>query len=57
VTVSDEETRIAREWMWDEFRLLIEHSAAVAIAAHRSGRYDTTGKRVGIIVCGANTSF
>jgi threonine dehydratase len=57
VTVSDEETIIAREWMWDEFRLLIEHSAAVAIAAHRSGRYDTTGKRVGIIVCGANTSF
>ncbi len=55
--VSDEETIAARQWMWDEFRLLIEHSAAVAIAAHRSGRCDTASKRVGIIVCGANTSF
>jgi threonine dehydratase len=57
VVVSDEETIAARQWMWDEFRLLIEHSAAVAIAAHRSGSYDTAGKRVGIIVCGANTSI
>ncbi len=56
VTVSDDEAIAAREWVWDRFRLLIEHSAAVAVAAHRSGRFDTSGKRVGIIVCGANTA-
>ncbi len=55
VLVSDEETIAARDWVWERFRLLIEHSAAVAVAAHRSGRYDTSGKRIGIIVCGANT--
>ena len=57
VVVSDEETIAAREWMWDNFRLLIEHSAAVAVAAPLSERYGTAGRRVGIIVCGANTSF
>jgi threonine dehydratase len=57
VVVSDEETITARQWMWDRFRLLIEHSAAVAVAAHHSNSYDTAGKRLGIIVCGANTSF
>ncbi|MFW2383030.1 MAG: serine/threonine dehydratase [Acidimicrobiales bacterium] len=57
VVVSDEETITARQWVWDRFRLLIEHSAAVAVAAHHSGRFDTSGKRVGIIVCGANTSL
>lgn len=57
VVVSDEETIAAREWMWDNFRLLIEHSAAVAVAAHLSERYDTAGRRVGIIVCGANTAI
>ncbi len=55
VLVSDEETLAARDWVWDRFRLRIEHSAAVAVAAHRSGRYNTAGKRIGVIVCGANT--
>ncbi len=53
--VTDEETIAAREWIWDQFRLLIEHSAAVAVAAMQSGRFDTANKRVGVIVCGANT--
>lgn len=57
VIVSDDETIAAREWVWDQFRLRIEHSAAVAVAAHRSGRYDTSGKRIGILVCGANTQL
>jgi threonine dehydratase len=56
MTVTDEETIAAREWMWDRFRLLIEHSAAVAVAAFRTGRFDIAGRRAGIIVCGANTS-
>lgn len=54
--VSDNQTVDAREWMWDRFRLLVEPAAAVAVAALRSGRYDIAGKRVGILVCGANTS-
>ena len=55
ITVTDEATLAARQWMWDEFRLLVEPSAAVAVAALLSGRFDTHEKRVGIIVCGANT--
>lgn len=55
ILVSDEETIAARDWVWERFRLRIEHSAAVAVAAQHSGRYDTAGKRIGIIVCGANT--
>lgn len=55
LTVTDAETIAAREWMWETFRLLIEHSAAVAVAALRSGRYQPAGQRVGVIVCGANT--
>ena len=55
--VSDAETIVARQWMWDRFRLVIEHSAAVAIAALHSGRFETADKRVGVIVCGANTAI
>lgn len=55
LTVTDAETIAAREWMWETFRLLIEHSAAVAVAALRSGRYEPPGSRIGVIVCGANT--
>lgn len=55
LTVTDAETIDAQEWMWDSFRLLVEPAAAVAVAALRSGRYDIADKKVGILVCGANT--
>ncbi len=45
MTVTDQDAIDAREWMWDRFRLLIEHSAAVAVAAFLSGRVDIAGKR------------
>ncbi len=55
LTVTDAETIDAREWLWDNFRLLVEPAAAVAVAALHSGRYDVAGRKVGVLVCGANT--
>ena len=56
VLVTDEQTTFARNWLWTEFRILVEHAAAVPIAALLSGRYlPPPGANISVIVCGANT--
>jgi len=57
VTVSDEDIVISRRRLWDDYRLVVEHGAATAMAALWSGRYaPEQGARLAVILCGANTS-
>jgi len=57
VTVTDEDIVRSRRRLWDDYRLVVEHGAATAIAALWSGRYVVeNGSRVAVILCGANTS-
>lgn len=53
----DEETIIAaRNELWHEYHLAVEHGAAVGYAALLSGAYKPAdGERVVVIICGANT--
>ena len=37
--------------------MLIEGSAGVALAAFLKSREDYSGKRIGIVICGANISI
>jgi threonine dehydratase len=56
VVVTDDEVEVAREAMWDRFRIVVEPSAAVPIAALLSGRYEPApDAHIGVVVCGANT--
>jgi threonine dehydratase len=46
----------ARNELWREYHLAVEHGAAVAYAALASGVYQpASGERVVVVVCGANT--
>ena len=57
VTVTDEDIVRSRRRLWDDYRLVVEHGAATAVAALWSGRYvPEDGARVAVILCGANTS-
>ncbi|HEV7823981.1 MAG TPA: threonine/serine dehydratase [Mycobacteriales bacterium] len=56
VLVSDDDIVAARRWIWDTARLVVEHAAAAAVAALRTGAYvPAPGERVAVILCGANT--
>ena len=55
--VSDIEIQQAQETLWKTFRVVAEPGGAAASAALLSGRYKPKrGERVGILVCGGNTS-
>jgi threonine dehydratase len=57
VTVTDDELAEAQDHLWNEFRIIVEPSAATTIAVLRSGKYlPAPGERVGILLCGANTA-
>ncbi|MFI6529996.1 serine/threonine dehydratase [Streptomyces uncialis] len=56
VLVPDEEIVAARRLLWDDRRLAVEHAAATAYAAVRTGAYPVgDGERVCVVLCGANT--
>ncbi|AQA22221.1 pyridoxal-phosphate dependent enzyme family protein [Rhodococcus sp. MTM3W5.2] len=56
VLVEDEAITEARNLLWREFRLAVEHAAAAPIAALLSGAYaPAEGERVAAVICGANT--
>jgi len=58
VLVTDEELAEAQAHLWSEFRIVVEPSAATTVAALRSGKYrPRPAERVGILLCGANTSI
>ena len=54
--VSDEDIRNAQRWLWTNAQIVTEPGGAAAFAALLSGSYRPgKHKRVGVIVCGANT--
>ncbi|WP_432010005.1 serine/threonine dehydratase [Streptomyces cucumeris] len=56
VLVSDEAIVAARQALWDDRRLAVEHAAATAQAAVTSGVYvPRPGERIAVVLCGANT--
>lgn len=57
VLVPDSAIVRARQGLWDERRLAVEHAAAAALAAvEPSGSYvPAEGETVAVVVCGANT--
>ncbi|GAA4241369.1 threonine/serine dehydratase [Actinomadura meridiana] len=56
VLVSEEAIIEARQFIWDEYRLAIEHGTATAVAALRTNAYTPSPtERVMVVLCGANT--
>jgi threonine dehydratase len=57
VLVSDDAIRAAQESLWSTLRIVAEPGGAAAMAAVLSGRYKVAaGERVGVVVCGGNTT-
>ena len=57
VLVEDDAIRDAQQALWQNLRIAAEPGGAAAFAALLSRRYvPTPGERVGVIVCGGNTS-
>jgi threonine dehydratase len=57
VLVPDEAIAAAQAALWNVLRVVAEPGGAAALAALISGRYPVArGERVGILVCGANTT-
>ena len=57
VLVTDEEIVEAQKKLWQTVRVMAEPGGAAAFAGLLSGRYKTKpGERVGVIVCGGNTT-
>jgi threonine dehydratase len=57
VLVPDEAIQAAQAALWNVMRVVAEPGGAAAFAALLSGRYQPeSGERVGILVCGANTT-
>ena len=55
--VSDQDVIAARHLLWDQYRIVVEHAAATALAALTSAAYTPAAEeRVVVVLCGANTS-
>jgi threonine dehydratase len=56
VLVSDDAIETARHRLWQEYRIAVEHGAAAAYAALRTGAYTPAPtERLVMVLCGANT--
>ena len=56
ILVEDSAIVSARQYMWDNYRILIENGAAAAVAGLLSGSYQPSdGESVAVVLCGANT--
>ncbi|MBV8932225.1 MAG: threonine/serine dehydratase [Kutzneria sp.] len=56
VLVGEADIVAARRQLWEQYRLVVEHGAAVPFAALLSGAYQPReGERVAVVLCGANT--
>lgn len=56
VLVDDTDIIQARQALWDDRRIVVEHGGATALAALRSGAYQASAdERVAVVLCGANT--
>ena len=55
--VSDEAIVQAQHALWKTLRIVVEPGGATALAAVLSGVFETKpGQRIGVVLCGANTS-
>ncbi|MEV6430248.1 threonine/serine dehydratase [Nocardia sp. NPDC051463] len=58
VLVTDDAITTAREYLWREFRIVVELAGATALAAVQSGAYvPAEGERPVVVLCGANTDL
>jgi threonine dehydratase len=58
LTTTDRELIAARKFLWDEFRILVEHGTAAALAPLLTGAVlPEPGRLPCIILCGANTAL
>jgi threonine dehydratase len=58
VLVSDEAILDAQQRLWKTLRVVAEPGGAAALAALTSGQYvPAVGERVGVLICGGNTSI
>lgn len=56
--VTDDAIATARDYLWREFRIVVELAGAAALAAVQSGVYvPAAGERPVIVLCGANTDL
>jgi hypothetical protein len=56
VLVSDAIIFAARDYLWNQYRLAVEHGGATAFAALLSGAYQPAeGERIAVVLFGANT--
>jgi threonine dehydratase len=56
-TVSEEAILESLCFIWQRMKIVVEPSAAVALAPILSGQMDARGKRVGILISGGNVEF
>jgi len=57
ILVSDDSIQAAQQMLWNTLRIVTEPGGAAAFAALLSGRYaPRAGERVGVLLCGGNTS-
>lgn len=58
ILVSDPAIIEARNWLWRELRLAVEHAAATALAPLLTGEIEIeSDRRVAVLLCGANTEL
>jgi threonine dehydratase len=58
VLVDDADIIAARQLLWDQYRMAVEHGGATALAALLAGAYrPRDGERIAIVLCGANTDL
>jgi threonine dehydratase len=57
IRVSEQEIVDTLKFVWQRLKIVIEPSAAVALAPVFSGKYQTSGERVGVILSGGNVDI
>lgn len=58
ILVGDSAIIEARNWLWGELRLAVEHAAATALAPLLTGAIEMrSDRRVAVLLCGANTEL
>jgi threonine dehydratase len=57
VTATEAEILDAMRFIWERFKIIIEPSCAVPIAAILNGQIDVKGRRVGVIITGGNVDL
>lgn len=57
ITVSERDIAETLQFIWQRMKIVVEPSAAVALAPALLGRYPVSGKRVGVLLSGGNVDL